>query len=157
MARKNDIRYINHYIAGTAAPNFTPQPERRKNPLLPKPRARDNRELVLQLDPVAIAGIAVAAVLFILMSVGVNRLYERQAEVSVSVQYLEQLKAENLQLKDTYTAGYDLKEIEEIANAMGMVPKDELVREEIHVAIPQAPKEPSRWENFWSFVTGLFA
>ena len=69
----------------------------------------------------------------------------------------EQLKAENLELKDTYAAGYDLEEIKEIVTAIGMVPKDEIPREEIHVVIPQPQREPSRWENFWSFVTGLFA
>ena len=69
---------------------------------------------MLQVDPVAIFGIAVAAVMLVLMAVGVNRLFERQAEVSVSTQYLEQLKAENLELKDTYAAGYDLEEIKEI-------------------------------------------
>ena len=157
MAGKSDIRYINHYISGTAAPNLAPQPERRKKTRLPKPRAQVRQELVLQVDPVAIFGIAVAAVMLVLMAVGVNRLFERQAEVSVSTQYLEQLKAENLELKDTYAAGYDLEEIKEIVTAIGMVPKDEIPREEIHVVIPQPQREPSRWENFWSFVTGLFA
>lgn len=157
MARKPDIRYINQYISGTAAPNLVPQPVRRKKIQLPKPRVRENRELLLQVDPFAIAGIVVAAILLVLMFVGVTRLYAQRAEVSASAQYLEKLQTENVQLKDTYTAGYDLEEIERIALALGMVPKDTLIQDHIHVKVPAPVQEPTRWENFWNFVTGLFA
>ncbi len=157
MANKPDIRYINYYISGTAAPNLAPQPTRRKKPQLPKPRVREERELLVQFDPFAIAGIVVAVVLLVLMCVGVTRLYAYRAEVSANAQYLERLQAQNVQLQDTYTSGYNLEEIEKIAIALGMVPKDTLVREEIQVTIPAPQQEPTRWENFWSFVTGLFA
>ena len=157
MANKPDIRYINYYISGTAAPNLAPRPTRQKKPQLPKPRVREDRELLLQIDPFAIAGIVVAAVLLVLMCVGVTRLYAQKAEVSANVQYLEKLQTENVQLQDTYAAGYNLEEIEKIALALGMVPKDSLVREEIQVTVPAPQQEPTRWENFWSFVTGLFA
>ena len=157
MANKPEIRYINHYISGTAAPKLVPQPTRQKKPRLPKPQTRGNHELLLQVDPVAIAGIIVAVVLLVLMTVGVSRLYERRAEVSASAKYLELLQAENVQLKDTYTAGYDLEEIEKLALTLGMVPKDTLVQEQIQVTLPRPVQQPSRWENFWSFVTGLFA
>lgn len=157
MAGKPDVRYINYYISGTAAPNLAPQPVRQKKPRLPKPRAREDRELVLQLDPVAIAGIVVAVVLLVMMAVGLSRLYTRQAELSVSTQYLEQLKTENQQLKDTYAAGYDLEEIEKLAAAIGMVPKEELPQVQIQVVVPRPQQEPTRWESFWSFLTGLFA
>ena len=157
MAKKTQIRYINQYVSGTAAPKLVPQPVRQKKPRLPKPQAQENRELLLRIDPVAIAGIAVAAVLLILMCVGVTRLYAQKAALSTNAQYLEQLQGENVQLKDTYAAGYDLKEIEKLALALGMVPKDTLVQEQIQVKVPAPVQEPTRWENFWSFVTGLFA
>lgn len=157
MAKKPEIRYINYYISGTAAPNLVPQPTRQKKPRLPKPQTREDRELLLHVDPFAIAGILVAAVLMVLMAVGVTRLHDRQAELSVSTKYLEQLQAKNVQLKDTYAAGYDLEEIEKLALTLGMVPKDTLVQTQIHVTMPEPVQEPTRWENFWSFVTELFA
>ena len=157
MANKPDIRYINYYVSGTAAPNLVPKPVRRKKPQLPKPRVRENRELLLQVDPFAIAGIAVAAVLLVLMCVGVTRLYTQKAEVSANVQYLEKLQAEQVQLQGTYTAGYDLEEVKKIALALGMVPKDTLIHDEVSVTIPTPVQESTRWENFWNFVTGLFA
>ena len=157
MANKPDIRYINYYISGTAAPNLVPRPTRQKKPQLPKPRVRENRELLVQVDPFAIAGIVVATVLLVLMCVGVAQLYARQAEVSANVQYLEKLQAEHVELQDTYSAGYDLEEIEKVATALGMVPKDTLVHDKVSVTVPTPVQEPTRWENFWSFVTGLFA
>jgi hypothetical protein len=157
VANKPEVRYINHYISGTAAPKLVPQPVRQKKPRLPKPKAQENRELLLQVDPVAIVGILVAAVMLVLMVVGVSRLYDQRAQVNISAGYLEQLQAENAQLKDTYAAGYDLEEIERLALALGMVPKDTLVQEQIQVSFPRPVEEPTRWENFWSFVKGLFA
>ena len=157
MANKPDIRYINYYVSGTAAPNLVPKPIRQKKPQLPKPRIRENRELVLQIDPFAIAGIVVATMLLVLMCVGVARLHTRQAEVSANIQYLEKLQSENIELKDTYAAGYNLEEVEKIALALGMVPKDTLIHEGINVTVPTPVQEPTRWENFWSFVAGLFA
>ncbi|MBO5891390.1 MAG: hypothetical protein J6Q30_01580 [Oscillospiraceae bacterium] len=157
MASKPDIRYINRYVSGTAAPKLVPQTTPQKKPRLPKPRTRTKQELLLRIDPVAIAGIAVAMVLLVLMIVGVSRLNARQAELSANTQYLEELQTENVELKDLYQSGYDLEEIERIALALGMVPKDTLVHETIQVTTPAPVEEPSRWENFWDFVAGLFA
>jgi len=157
VANKPEIRYINYYTSGTAARKVEPQPERQKKPRLPKPRTEAGRELVLRLDPVAIAGILVAAVLVVLMVVGVAHLYERQAQVRIAEQYLEQLKVENQQLQQTYANGYDLEEIEKYAIAMGMVPKDTLSQNTIHVVLPKPQVQPSPWEELWSFVKGMFA
>ncbi len=157
MANKPDVRYINRYVAGSAAPKLVPQTTPQKKPRLPKPRTRAKQELLLRIDPVAIAGIVVAVVLLVLMIVGVSRLNTRQAELSANTQYLENLQAENVELEELYKAGYDLEEIERIALALGMVPKDTLVHEKIQVTTPAPVEEPSRWENFWNFVAGLFA
>lgn len=157
MAYKPEIRYINYYTSGTAARKVEPQPVRQKKPKLPKPRAAQNRELVLQVDPVAIAGILVAAALIVLMAVGVTHLYERQEQVRIAEQYLEQLKVENQQLQQSYANGYDLEEIREYAIAMGLVSKDSVSQNTIHVVLPRPQEEPSAWEEFWSFVTGMFA
>ena len=157
MANKPDIHYVNRYVSGTAAPKLVPQTIPKKNPKLPKPRTRAKQELLLRIDPVAIAGIVVAVVLLILMIVGVSSLSARQADLAAKTQYLENLQAENVELQEMYQSGYDLEEIERIALALGMVPKDTLVHETIQVTTPAPVEEPSRWENFWDFVAGLFA
>ena len=157
MAYKPEIRYINYYTSGTAARKIEPQPEKQKKVRLPKPRAAVGRELLLRVDPIAIAGILVAVVLIVLMAVGVTQLYERQEQVRIAEQYLEQLKAENQQLQQEFANGYDLEEIKQYALAMGLVPKDSLSQSTIHVVLPKPQEEPSAWEEFWSFVVGMFA
>ena len=157
MANKPDIHYVNRYVSGTAAPKIVPQTTPKKNPRLPRPRTRVNREMLLRVDPFAVVGVAVAVVLLVLMFVGVSRLNTRQEELAANTQHLENLQAENAELQELYRSGYDLEEIERIAQALGMVPKDTLVHESIQVTTPAPVEQPSRWENFWDFVTGLFA
>ena len=105
----------------------------------------------------AIVAVAVAAVMLVLMFVGVSRLYRQQAQVAVSAEYLQQLQTKNLQLKDSYANGYDLEEVEKLAVALGMVPKDTLVQQQIQVTMPVSEQLPTGWENFCSFVRELFA
>ena len=157
MAKRPDVRYINYYVSGAAAPNLVPQPVHKKKPRLPKPQLRESQELQLRLDPVAIVAVAVAAVMLVLMFVGVSRLYRQQAQVAVSAEYLQQLQTKNLQLKDSYANGYDLEEVEKLAVALGMVPKDTLVQQQIQVTMPVSEQLPTGWENFCSFVRELFA
>ena len=157
MAKRSDVRYINYYVSGSAAPNLVPQPVRKKQPKLPKPQIREIRELQLRLDPVAITAIVVATVMLVLMLVGVSNLYQQRAQATIAAEYLEQLRAENLELKDAYAAGYDLKEIEKLAVALGMVPSDTVVHQRIQVTMPVPEHQPTNWENFCSFVAGLFA
>ena len=157
MAAKPEIRYINYYTSGTAARKVEVQPVRQKKPRLPKPRIRQDREILLHIDPVAIMSVVVASVLLVLMVVGVSRMNSLQEQTQVTAQYVQQLKEENLQLKETYTAGYDLEEIKQLATAMGMVPMEELPREMIYVKVPAPQAEATGWDNFVSFLTGLFA
>lgn len=157
MAAKPEIRYINYYTSGTAARKVDVQPVRQKKPRLPKPRARQNQEVLLRVDPVAIMSVMVAAFLLVVMAVGVFRMNDLQEQTKVTAQYVQQLKEENLQLKETYTSGYDLEEIEQLAISMGMVPVEELPREMIYVKVPTTQTETSGWDNFVRFLTGLFA
>ena len=157
MAAKPEIRYINYYTSGTAARKVDVQPVRKKKPRLPKPHARQDQEVLIRIDPVAIMSVMVAAFLLVVMAVGVSRMNDLQEQTKVTARYVQQLKEENLQLKETYTAGYDLEEIEQIAVSMGMVPMDEIPREMIYVKVPAPQEEASGWDNFVSFLTGLFA
>jgi hypothetical protein len=68
-----------------------------------------------------------------------------------------QLQQENVQLRTEYEAGYDLDEIRQLATAMGMVPAEQAERVQVHVNVPVEEEEPTAWENFCMFLTGLFA
>jgi carbohydrate diacid regulator len=49
------------------------------------------------------------------------------------------------------------EELEKIALAMGMVPSSQVPHISMDVTVPQQEAEPTAWENFCAFLTGLFA
>ena len=156
MARQPEVQYINAYVSGSMAYQLNTIPVRKKKKVnLPKPRRE--KKTVVRLDPVAICGIAMAAVLLVLLVVGFSRLQDARAEAAALESYVSDLREENKQLQDTYSAGYDLAEIEKIALAMGMVPSSQVPHISMDVTVPQQEAEPTAWENFCAFLTGLFA
>ena len=156
MARRPEVRYINTYVSGSMAYQYEMQPARKKKKVrLPKPR--QEQKIVISVNPVAIMGIAVAAVFLIMMVVGLFRLQAATAEAAALESYVTAQQEKNRQLRDTYAQGYDLEEIEEITRAMGMVPMSQVQHISTELTIPEKPAEPTAWENFWAFLTGLFA
>ena len=98
--------------------------------------------------------------MLVMMTVGYFQLTAAQAEAQAMEKYVQSLQSENVQLKDTYTSGYDLAEIEQIARAMGMIPIEEAQQMQISVQLPQVSQEspePNVWESIVTFLTGLFA
>ncbi len=158
MALQPDIQYISFYMDGSAAKQL----ERRvmqKVAEAPKPKYRKAKRRVIGIDPIAIAGVAAAVVMLCAMLVGLGQ-YESYLESSAQMRaYIEQLQQENAQLQKTYEEGYDLEQIREIAEAVGMVPAESVEHYEIHVQLPEAPAEPEPtfWESAAAFLAGLFA
>lgn len=156
MARKTQVQYINFYNAGSEAYKYDFEPYRKKAEVtLPKPRR--NKKIVVKVDPVAVLGICMAVVMLVMMISGVVRLCGVRQQQAEMAQYVQRLQEENTQLQQTYENGYDLDEIREIALAMGMVPKDQVQRIQIPVSVQEMEEEPTGWENFCSFLAGLFA
>ena len=155
MARQPEIQYINAYVSGTMAYQLEAPAHKKKQVKLPQMRRQ--KKMVITLDPVAIGGIVVAATMLVLLLVGFVRLQDARTEVTQLQNYVSSLQKENTALQDTYSSGYDLEEIEKIALAMGMVPSSEVPHISVSVTIPYEEPEPTAWESFFSFLTGLFA
>ena len=158
MTRQHDIRYINSYVSGNVAYQMETKPEKpKKSARLPKPRKQ--QMTVIQVEPVAILGIATAVVLLVMMAVGWFQLLQARQETVAMQNYVQMLEQQNQELKDTYHAGYDLEEIEKTALAMGMVPKDQVTHIQVPLAVPPAQPQQTYtvWEKLWIFLTGLFA
>lgn len=155
MARQPEIRYINAYVSGTMAYQMEAPERKKKQVKLPKMRRK--KKTVIALDPVAIGGIVVAAAMLVLLLVGFVRLQDAREEVAQLQNYVSSLQQENATLQDTYASGYDLNEIEKIALAMGMVPSSEVTQISVSVTVPHVEPEPTAWESFYAFLTGLFA
>lgn len=156
MENRQEIRYINAYVSGNIAYQLEPKAQpKRKHAVLPK--QHKEKKTVIRVDPVAIGGIAIALVLLVLLGVGFVRLQTAQAEAKALEDYVVSLQEKNDRLYAEYSAGYDLAEIEKIALAMGMVPSSQVPHISMDVTVPQQEAEPTAWENFCAFLTGLFA
>lgn len=156
MERQPQIQYINAYVSGNIAYQMETMPKRRQVSL-PKQKKRSGKKIVLRIDPVAIGGIAIAMVMLVLLSVGFVRLQTARAEAAALESYVLSLQEKNDRLYNEYSSGYDLEEIEKIALAMGMVPSSQVSHISVGVSVPQQEAEPTAWENFCAFLTGLFA
>ena len=154
MARQNEICYINYYISGSAAYQVEQKPVKQKAKL---PRMRRKKKIVVHVDPMATLGIFVACVMFVLMVVGAVRLGAVRQQAEQMNDYVSQLQNETAQLRTTYEQGYDLEEIRAIAEARGMIPIEDAQQVQIRVEIPEETEEPTAWESFVTFLTGLFA
>ncbi len=157
MALQPDIQYVSFYMDGSTAKKMERQAV--GSARAPRPRYHKTKRRVVRVDPVAIAGIAVAMVMLVAMLAGVVQYGNCLQRSQQMDQYIQQLQLQNGQLQQTYRDGYDLDEIRDIADALGMVPADTVEEIPIQVQVPQPeePRELSFWENAAKFLAGLFA
>lgn len=157
MARQPDIQYVHYYTCGSAARKLELQPEKKNKVALPQPRVRRDKRTVIHVDPIYLCAMVVAAVMLVTMAIGMIRLGITNAETAKMENYVEQLYAENTQLRKEYEASYDLEAVEQQALNMGLVPMDQVEHIAIDVQIPAAEPEPTFWESLGAFWTELFA
>ena len=154
MARQLDVQYVRFYTDGSAARKVAPVAPLKTIKL---PKIKKHKRITLHIDPIAIGGIVMAAVMLVLMLVGVAQLASTRQELAQMEDYVQTLQQENVSLEATYEQGYDLQAVERTALALGFVPKDEVMHVTIRVPQPQITEEPGAWEQFYTFLTGLFA
>lgn len=155
MAQKLDVQYIRYYTPGSAAQKIMPAFPAEKSVL---PRLKKRKVHKIYVDPVAMLGIAVAVCMLILMAVGVHQLRQAQRQTDTMQSYVDQLSKSNAQLRERYTESYDIREVEEVALAMGMIPQEEADRIRVSVELPvQEEQQASLWQQLGTFLTGLFA
>ena len=154
MARHPDVRYINFYTDGSAAYQLElARSQKKQYPQSNRKHAKRKCQTVY-VDPLAIAGIFVAVVL---MLVGVARLNQAHQLTETIAEQLEDLQEENLSLQAEYDSGCNIEDIKWKAEALGMVPVEQVK----HVMLPAPETDPveapSAWERFCTYLTSLFA
>ena len=157
MSQKPKIQYVGQfYIHGSEARQLEQEAKRKQaKSKLPLERLRSVREI--NLDPVAIGGILVSLVLLAVMIVGALQLKTDWANYRVMDSYVSRLSSQNAKLTEEYRSQYDLDDIRSKAEALGMVPREELQSRSVYVTVPQPEPEPTWWENLQWFLEGLFA
>ena len=152
MVRKPDIQYIRCHTDGSSARVVEPIFAAPKTKL---PKLRRKKDLVIRLDPLAYMGVLVSVVMLVLMVVSCVQLSNIQKQADLMDDYVDVLKEENARLSDTYEKGYDLEDIRAKAEAMGMVPIEQVRR--ITVAVTPPVQEAEKQETgFLAFLTDLF-
>ena len=157
MSQKPKIQYVGQfYIHGSEARQLEQEAKRKQaRSKLPLERLRSVREI--SLDPVAIGGIFVSLVLLAVMIVGALQLKTDWANYRIMDSYVSRLSSQNAELTEEYRSQYDLEDIRSKAEALGMVPREDLETRSVYVTVPQSEPEPTWWENLQWFLEGLFA
>ena len=153
MARKFDVQYVHFYTDGSAARKLA-SAEPMETMRLPK--VKKKKRIVVPIDPVAVAGILMAAMMLVLLTVGVVQLRSARQGATQMAAYVDTLQAENTLLQSTYDASYNIENVEETALALGLVPREQVAQ--VRMQLPPVQQEqPGAWERFCTFLTGLFA
>lgn len=154
MARQVDIQYIRFYTDGSAARQIEVNPPRKKNRL---PKVRRQKQKIVYVDPLAMAGIVVSVIMLILMTVGTVQLFVAHDQQEAMEQYIQQLQERNVSLSATYEASYDLETVEKAALAMGMIPVEQAQSITIVLPQPEIVEEVTLWNRVTAFFEGIFA
>ncbi len=154
MARGPEVQYIRYYTDGSAARQLELVPPKKRRPL---PKAKKRYQYTLYIQPMAIAGILLSAVLLVMMAVGYNELRHAQKEEQAMGNYVQQLRSQNAVDRAEYEDTLNIAEIEKSALALGMIPQEQVQQLAISVDMPQAEETPGFWERTVTFLEGLFA
>lgn len=160
MARKPykpDVEYIQKYYSyGSEAKiiDFKPLQKEQK---IQVPRPKRNPKTRIYVDPIALAGMVLALVMLVVMTMGIMEFSAVCQEHQQMQQTLTALRDANVELTHNYRVSYELSEIEETARALGMIPIEEAKTITVQVTVPQREPEPTLWDDFVWFISGLFA
>lgn len=155
MAKQPEVRYINFYVSG----NIACQPEKPKKtePRTQLPAMPKEKKQLRTVDMSAVCCVVLAAVLLIALAVSAVQFISAREEAAQMQRYVALLQRENETLTQTYTGSFDREEIQKIADGLGMIPVEQAKHITMQVQLPVTAKEPTAWESFLMFLTGLFA
>lgn len=156
MVQKPKIQYIGQfYVHGSEARALELQ-EQKKKTKTKLPMAGLEKIEKIYIDPVAVAGIAVAVLLLITMVIGALQLRNDWQAYEKMESYVSYLKSENARLTHEYRSSYDLEEIEMKALALGLVPKSQLEAKQVRVTMPVPEPELTLEDEILRFWHGLW-
>ncbi len=157
MVQKPDIQYVTQFYSyGSEAKVLELKPAK-KNKKTVLPKAQPQQKIRIMIDPVALAGIAIAVVMVVLMAVSVQSYLGTCAEFEVMTNRVIELQNTNVQRQQEYASMYDPADVYEKAIALGMIPMEAAEVVTISPVIPEAEPEAPWWENISWFMKGLFA
>lgn len=152
MARKPDVQYIRFVTDGSSARVAEQAPVRAKTKL-PKVKKQRVKDPVIYVDPLAFTAVVLSCVMLVLMVVNCVQLQNYQNMANQMDDYVDTLKEENARLTDIYNKNIDLKDIEEKALALGLVPIEEV--RHVTVAVDKTVVTEQTDAPQWGVLTGV--
>ena len=152
MDQKPVIQYVGQfYVYGSEV-----KAKKKNEPKLPLlPKLKQTREHRIYVDPVAVGGIVLAVAVLVALVVGAIQLTVCMNQYNEASQTLSEVKRENARLEHAYRTGLNLESIRQRAEELGLVAESEVTHASITVTVPEPQREPSAWENFLWFLSGL--
>lgn len=154
MAEKERIEYVRYYAPGTEALKVDPK-LRRQERAMKKPQTR-REPTVIHFDPTAVFGCTVAVAMALCVLFGFFRLYRINNEVALAQNDLTVQKSLHYELETNYANGYDLDEVRAAAEAMGLVPMEQVQHITVHIPEPEPVVELPWWQEWWASFKGMF-
>lgn len=160
MAQQLDVRYVRFCTDGNAARKVAPVQEFKTAKL---PKAKKQAVQVIRIDPFALLGIALSAVMAVLLIVGVFLWGDARSDAGEMAAYTRYLEQQNAELTVRYHSSYDAEEVERTAIALGMVPREQATRvtlqlpETEETPVEEEAEEVSIFESIYTFFAGLLA
>lgn len=154
MAKRDEIQYVRYYATGSAAVKLDPQPEHRKKA---RPAVKPVQEqITIPVDPIAMIGTVVAIVMVLCVIVGFVQLNHANDQVAQAQSELSALKNQHYELEKNYENGYDLEDVRNAAEAMGLVPVEQVQHLTIHIPEPEVVEELTWWQAWWAEFRAMF-
>lgn len=155
MAQRRPIEYVQFYTLGSAAQKLEVEKQKLPEPVFHGPLPQKKKKIFV--DPVALCGMVVAFCMLVTLVVGLFQLRCAQQDRMAMETYVIHLQHVNAERKESYRNSYDLAEVEKTALALGMVPAEQVTHRTIDVTEPAQPERISIWEQFGTFLSGIFA
>ena len=154
MAKRDEIQYVRYYAVGSAARKLEPEPRRQaKEQAAPKPKAE---RIPIYFDRVAVFGTALAVVMLVFVLIGFGRVNRLNQQIADMETCYAALKAENYAQQKTYDNHVDLEDVRAAAEAMGLVPLEQVQHITVHIPQPETPEELPWWQELWNDWVALF-
>ena len=154
MARNRSDRYVRFYTYGSTAVQVE---DPRRTASLPKYQKPQKRK-PFPVDPIAVAGNAVAILLAVLMIVGFIQVILTNNQVQDLEVQLMALEQEETMLEERYYGSFDLEEIRAAAESMGMTAAEDAAHVQIRVPVQTVQiQQLSWWDTMLAGLRQFFA
>ena len=158
MAQRLDVKYVRYCMDGNAARKVAPVQEFKTAKL---PKVKKQGVSVIRIDPFALAGILLSAVMVVMLVVGIVLWQDAKSDAAEMAAYTQYLERQNERLTTEYHGSYDREEVEQTALALGMVPREQATRITLQRTetepVTEEAEEISIFQSIYTFFAGLLA